>query len=145
MWIALTEAKLLEYISSAELEALRIAATSTEQPDPVGGALDDVTNLVRGYCGNKNELGADGTIPDRLVKSACHIAIVDIMTRAAGTMIDPDDQRAKNSDRAYKVLEQVAKGTFAITDSDGNEQSTGGAQKLSTNTPRASRSTLKGL
>ena len=145
MWINLTETHLLQYISGTELEALRAVALADAQADPVAGALEDVTSQVRGFCAAKNDLGEAGTIPDRLVKSACHIAIVDIMTRAGGTMIDPEDQRAKNADRAYKVLDKVASGAFAITDSDGNEQTTSGAQKLSSNPSRASRSNLKGL
>ena len=145
MWRALTEADIVQYISSAEVEALRSVVLAEGQADPVEGAITDVTNMVRGYCANKYDLGDAGTIPEELVQSACHIAIVDIQTRPAGTMIDPESARAKSKSEAMRILRDVSKGTFVLSDEDGEPQSSGGAQKLSSRPPRANRTNLQGL
>jgi hypothetical protein len=126
-WRIITESDLLKQISGVELEALRGVVLADGQIDPVQPAIDDVTAEVRGYvAGNvKNDLDADASkIPDRLIGAAVAKIIIQIMTRAGGTMIDPEGARAKAADKADTLLGKVARGEFSIADPvSGNEGS----------------------
>jgi hypothetical protein len=118
-WRILKEKDLLNQISGAELEALRSAVLAMGQSDPVQPSIDDVTAEVRGYiaANSKNELDADpAKLPDRLIAASGSLIIIQIMTRAAGTMIDPDGARQKRADEARRLLRDVAAGNFSITD-----------------------------
>jgi hypothetical protein len=126
MWREITEPDLLKQISGTELEALRSAALGN-QDDPVQPSIDDVTAEVRGYiAGNaKNDLDADpAKLPDRLIAAAVSLIIIQIMTRAAGTMIDPDGARQKRADEARRLLGHVAEGKFSIADPVTGKEST---------------------
>jgi hypothetical protein len=125
-WIAITEALVLTRISGAELEGFRAAALGSGQADPVQPAIDQVTNLVRGYvaaCAS-NVLGDDGKIPDKLLGAALDMLVIDIPKRAAGIVLDPTDERAKAYTRAVRLLERVADCKFAIDDPTTGETST---------------------
>ncbi len=115
-WIIPTENDILSRISSAELEAIRSAVLADGQADPVSETLDQVIDEVRGFiAGNPaNVLGPDGTIPEKLLNAALSIFVPMFLARAGGTAIDPEGERAKQRDRAYKTLERVSDGKFAI-------------------------------
>lgn len=119
-WKAITEADVLTKMSGPELEAFRSAAIAAGQADPITGAINNVTELVRGYVASnpKNDLDLTNTnfIPTRLIPAAVDILVVDIPARAAGIQIDPDDARAKSKTAAIKLLEQTAAGKFSIAD-----------------------------
>lgn len=115
-WRAIVEDDILRRLSGAELEALRAAALSDGQADPIAGAISDVTELVRGYvaaCAS-NTLGALATIPERLISAAVDILVVDISARAAGTLMDANGVREKAKAAAISLLEQVAICKFAV-------------------------------
>jgi len=148
-WRIITEADVLTKLSSPELEAFRSAAIAGGQADPITSAIDNVTDLVRGYVAsnNKNTLDTStDTIPERLIPSAVDILVVDIPARAAGTQIDPDDVRYKAKVAAIKLLEQVAAGKFSIEDPvSGSESATSGATIVNPRTPRVTRDNLGGF
>jgi hypothetical protein len=147
-WRTLTEADVLTKLSSAELEAFREAAVADDQADPIAGAIDNVTELVRGYVASADVTmdTATDTIPARLIPPAVDILVVDIPARAAGIQIDADDARAKSKAQAIRLLERVADGKFSIEDPvTGAESSTGGASVVNPRPARVSRDNLRGL
>jgi hypothetical protein len=115
-WRALTEADILQRLSGAELEALREAALADSQADPVAAQIAQTVDFVRGYiaANASNTLGPVDTLPERLILPAVDILCVDISTRAAGMLIDPDGQRAKAKQDAIRLVERVADGKYAV-------------------------------
>lgn len=111
-WITITEAHLLEYLSGQELESFRRATTRPGEADPVQGVIDRVTSLIRGHVLQcpRYTLGGDGTIPDALLDAACAIAIVRLMSRAGGGVLDQSGERKKAADAAMKLLRDVSEG-----------------------------------
>jgi hypothetical protein len=146
-WRNLIEADLLKKISGAEIEGFRSAALATGQADPIDDQIAQTVDMVRGYISaGGNELGDADTLPERLIGPACDVIILDVMSRAAGIAIDPEDVRSANARRATKLFEQVAAGKYAIDDpATGDEQSQGGATRVTTNTPRVNRTNLGGF
>lgn len=149
MWRAITEADILSKMSSAELEAFREAAVSSDQDDPITSAITNVTGLVRGYVASNasNTLDTEtDTVPERLIPAAVDVLVVDIPARAAGTQIDPDSARAKAKDKAIKLFEQVAADKFSIEDPiTGTESAGGGARRVTRNIPRVNRRNMRGF
>jgi len=131
MWKPLTELDLLKQISGAELEALRGVVLSDSQDDPVQPSIDDVTAEVRGFVAASGvDLDSDtSTIPDRLIGAAVSKIIITIMTRAGGTLIDPEGARANAADKADRLLRDVAAGKFSISDPITAEESIESAAK----------------
>jgi len=131
MWRAILESDIQKQISGVELDALREIVLADGQADPVQPAIDDITAEVRGYVAASGvDMDADSsTIPDRLIRSAVAKIIIDIMTRPAGTMIDPEGARAKAADKADTLLRNVAAGKFSIADPVTAAESTQSAAK----------------
>lgn len=115
-WRTLTESDLLTRLSGAELAGFRAAALGESQEDPVEYILEQVTDLVRGYiAGNRNNtLGTAGTLPAKLIGPAVDLALMEVMKRAAGIVIDPAGARAEAAKAAERLLVRVADGKFAI-------------------------------
>lgn len=111
-WAAITEADLMEYLSGQELESFRRATQRPGESDPVAGIIGKVTDLVRAsiMACPRYTLAADGTIPDVLQDAACSIAVVKIMARAGGAILDPSGERRKASEAARQTLRDVASG-----------------------------------
>jgi hypothetical protein len=125
-WITPTEDDILTRISSSELEAVRAAVLGDGQADPVLTTLDQVIDEVRGYVsGNReNVLGLDGTIPDKLLGVTLSIFVPLFLARAAGLSIDPEGERAKARDQAYRTLKAVASGEFRIEEPTEKDDAT---------------------
>lgn len=115
-WIEITEAHLLTALSGTELAKLRAAALQSGQADPVQPVFDQVTAEVRGRVAacDRNQLGDGNTIPSELLDAALALVVMRIMTRAAGTVIDPQGGRKAAAERADRTLEAVAACDFAI-------------------------------
>lgn len=129
MWREITENDLLLKISGPELAAFRAAALETGQTDPVASVITQQVDLARGYiarCTNNLPLNLGETIPSKLIGSVVDLIIMDIMTRAAGTILDPDGVRRKNAERATRLLMEVARCMFVI-----EEATTVDTEKLS--------------
>lgn len=112
-WNAITEADVLTVLAGPELEAIRAAALKAGQVDPVQPTIDDVTDMVRGYVAGcaTNQLGADGTIPAKLMRPALNIIAVDIPNRVRQNIPDARKEARKE---AIRLLEQVANCKFHI-------------------------------
>lgn len=126
-WRTITTDDLLLKLSGPELDGFRNAAleASPAQADPVAGVILQVTQTCRGFISrNQNNLpmGAPGTMPETLIGPAVDLIVLDIMSRAAGTILDPENQRRKNAEAAREIFRQVAKADIvlekAMTDQD---------------------------
>lgn len=111
-WTALSETDLREYLSGGELEAFRRATQAPGETDPVAGIISKVTALVRSYILQcpRYTLAAGATLPDCLKDAACALAVVKIMARAGGAVLDQQGERKKASDAAKQLLALVATG-----------------------------------
>ena len=147
-WRNITEADVLTKISGAELSGYRKAVLAGGQADPVQPSIDLVTAKVRGFvAGNSaNTLSSDAAqIPDRLIGAAVALIIIEIMSRVAGKIIDPEGARRKDADEANRLLRDVAAGHFSINDPvSGRENTGGGASVVGRRAPRVNRQNLQG-
>jgi hypothetical protein len=116
-WITPAESDLLTTFSETELATYRAAATATGQADPVAPTLAQVVDMVRGYVGayKPNTLGLPGTIPQKLLATTLDLAAVRLPQRVG---IAPKDVRQMAASRAFRLLEQVAAGSFNIEEPD---------------------------
>lgn len=149
-WRALTESDLLTQLSQTELDTFREVARDGTSDDPVAPVLEQVTDEVRGYIRAcpQNSLGLDGTLPDSLIRSAVALAIMQIMSRAAGQIMDPDDERQGRADDAVALLNRVADCKFGIehpTTIETGESSAGISIVKKNNKCRITGDSLDGL
>jgi hypothetical protein len=116
-WIIPAESDLLTAFSETELATYRAAALASGQADPVAPTLAQIVDLVRGYVGayRPNTLGAEGTIPQKLLAPAIDLAAVRLPQRVG---VAPKDVRKAAGDQAIRLLEQVAAGVFNIEEPD---------------------------
>jgi hypothetical protein len=112
-WITPAESDLLTTFSETELATYRAAALASGQTDPVAPTLAQVVDLVRGYVGayKPNTLGLPGTIPQKLLAPALDMVAVRLPQRVG---VPPKEVRQAAANRAVRLLEQVAAGTFNI-------------------------------
>lgn len=124
-WITITEDDVLTVISSPKLEGIRAAALADDQDDPVQPAIDQVTNQVRGYLGRRYNLGAAGTISDKVLGAALDIIAVRIPQR-----VDQDASKGREDlkDDAIRYLEQIAEGKIDIEEPLIADTETSGSQ-----------------
>jgi len=116
-WITPAESDVLTVLSETELATYRAAATASGQADPVAPTLAQVVDMVRGYVGayKPNTLGLPGTIPQKLLATALDLMAVRLPQRVG---VPPKDVRQMAANRAVRLLEQVAAGTFNIEEPD---------------------------
>jgi len=71
-----------------------------------------VTDKVRGaIAGNpRNILGPEGQVPKVLIDTALSVAVLRVMTRCFGEVLDPSGQRVKDGETAEGILRDVARG-----------------------------------
>ena len=148
-WITIADpADILTVLSGPELDALRAAALAAGQVDPVQPAIDLVVDKVRGYIAScsRNKLDTNAaTIPSRLKQAALDLIAIEIMKRAAGTIIDSGGQRVESAKTATRLLEQVARCEYSIDDASSGAEGTGYIQVARTGARRATRDTMEGL
>ena len=111
-WRALTQSDLMTRLSGKELVAFRNAGFGPGETDPVSTLLTAVTDKVRGaVAGNpQNVLGPEGQLPKVLIDAALSIAVLRVMTRCFGEVMDPSGQRVKDGESAEGILRDVARG-----------------------------------
>ena len=129
-WIIPTENDVLTVLSETELATYRAAALASGQADPVTPTISQVVDLVRGYVGayRPNALGADGTIPQKLLATALDLIAVRLPQRVG---VPPKDVRQRAADQAVRLLEQVANGVFNIEEPDVTSTETTSAPRPS--------------
>ena len=101
-WRALTAADLMTRLSGKELVAFRNSGLGPGESDPVTTLLGAVTDKVRGaIAGNpRNILGPEGQVPKVLIDTALSVAVLRVMTRCFGEVLDPSGQRVKDGETA---------------------------------------------
>ena len=111
-WRALTAADLMTRLSGKELVAFRNSGLGPGESDPVTTLLGAVTDKVRGaIAGNpRNILGPEGHVPKVLIDTALSVAVLRVMTRCFGEVLDPSGQRVKDGETAEGILRDVARG-----------------------------------
>lgn len=113
-WITLTTADIDDYLVGAQVGALRTAALSAGQSDPVAEAIADITAEIRNYIRSCpiNVLSlTPGTIPPELKRHACALIIEAAQPRLKLKL--SDDQRTA-AENARKLLQQVAACRYAV-------------------------------
>ena len=148
-WRVITEADLLKKLSSDELEAIRAAGLASGQADPVSAHLADVTNFVRGFiaANSGNVLGSEGTLPERIILPAIDYLVVDIGSRVAGLLIDPEGIRKTSYDNANRLFRDIAQGNFAIEapETESTETESAPSPSFYTKTREFSRENQDGI
>lgn len=153
-WAALTEAKVQNRLSAAELTALKTAAIAGSQTAAaiLAAGIEAVTGEVRGYvaaCRN-NQLGEAGTIPEELEATALALLRRHLFTRLPAMKGLFDDLRQQEATDALQRLRDVAACKFAIvppTDAAPAAEQAGGSGTtlIHSRTRIATRETMAGL
>lgn len=111
-WRAITEPDILTQLSAGELDTLRAQA----DVDPLPAAMAAMQEHVRGSVAahRANIMGAEGTIPERLMSAAVSLLVVRLYSANAGLLVDLDDTRKAAAKSAERLLERVAEGKYAV-------------------------------
>jgi hypothetical protein len=152
MWNELTADAIKGRLTKPELTALLTAAKQTEQTEAglLADAIATVTSEVRGYVSacSRNQLGADGTIPDELLSSALALLRRYLFTRLPGMKALYDQIREEETKDALQRLRDTAACKFAIVQptapAPASEQAGGGSISVVTSRTRVT-SDLSGL
>jgi hypothetical protein len=128
-WRNLTTDDLLLKISGPELDGFRGAALeqSPTQGDPIAGVINQVVTTARSLIArnlNNVPMGAGITLPEALIGPAVDIIILAIMSRAAGTVIDEQNFRRVNANRAWQIFNDVAQAKLIVEAADPNNLDT---------------------
>lgn len=114
-WRAITQDDVLTALTGPELSATRTAAIAVGQADPLPAVIQSVTDEVRGYIAGSVSitLGAEGTIPDKLVNTACDMAVWYLLKRLPVKSLITEARRDAY-DEAMRKLRDVAANRFRI-------------------------------
>lgn len=152
-WITLTEDHVTgsAALTKPELAIARTLLLPDGVTDTLSDVMTSVTREVRGYVAahKPNPLGEAGTIPDELERAALSRIVCELATRIPGKLL-LTEQRASANDAAVKLLEQTARGLFAIvppvTAAPAIEQASPvGVERISSGTRIAGRDSMAGL
>jgi hypothetical protein len=119
-WLVLNEGDLKTRLSSTEMDALRQIGVNAGDGDPIASILAIVSNQVRRYvvANPANRLGAAGTIPEQLYSEALDLAVLDVMKRCGGQMIDPGGIRKDSAIAALDSLRNIGRNSEPIEIAD---------------------------
>lgn len=138
-WITFTETDVLEQLSPQEKASYTAVQGSNKLPDVVASVVQE----IRGYVGVKNPLAAGATIPPELESTAISIVRYRFLNGLPDKRL-LTEQRVAENDQALTRLRAVAKGEFAISQSDGGTSS-GGSSVISSRPTRVTSAGLNGL
>ena len=112
-WRTITENDILTKLSKNELDTIKAASTTG---DPVPRAITMVTESIRGSvaANQANIMGAEGTIPERLMDAATSLLAVMLYSNNAGMLVDINETRATAAEAANRLLERVAEARFSV-------------------------------
>lgn len=118
-WRALVLADIQTGLSSQELTGIQTYALAQSQPDPTTAVIAASMDQVRGYiaASTPNILGAEGTIPDKLIDCAIDIAVWRLVTRFPTKQLSTPAREKRFGD-AIALLKDVARGLFKIETPD---------------------------
>ena len=115
MWIPLTETDVITKLSGPETAAMKLAALSSGQANPLPEVISQVVKEIRGYVAacSRNTLGEGATIPDELLGAAISRIRFDLATRLPVASLLTEDRRTANAN-ALTQLRDVAACHFAL-------------------------------
>lgn len=116
MWITLQPSDLDDYLVGAQVTALRTAALSSGQDDPVAQAIADITAEVRNHVASCSSyrLSADPTtIPPELKRHAIALVIEAAQPRIK---IKLSEDQVRAATRAWTILGKVASCAFTVSE-----------------------------
>lgn len=115
MWITITESDIERRLTGGEFTAVREAALSDGQPDPLPEEIASAVRRVRGSVAacSKNSVGPDGTIPDELEDAFLAILRYKLLTRFPEIGLISQDRRQEYED-ALALLKDCARCDFAV-------------------------------
>ncbi len=114
-WITLVADDLNDYLVGAQVTALRTAALSPGQGDPVTEAIEDITAEVRNHvasCSSYILSNDPATIPPELKRHALALVIEAAQPRLK-LKLSEDQVRAAT--RAWTILGKVAKCDYTVS------------------------------
>lgn len=151
-WITVTPADVQNRLAAAELNALKTAAKASSQDGDVilSEAIDNVVAKVRGYVAacERNLLGLPGTIPEELLADTLALIRDYLFTRLPGMRSLNDELRQRETERAERVMRDVARCDFAIVppEQEAPQQAAGpSVQIISSRKQIATRKQTSGL
>lgn len=114
-WRALVLADVQTGLSAQELTGIQTYALQNGQPDPTPAAIAAAMDEVRGYIAASRTiaLGAEQTIPDKLVDTAIDLVVWKLVTRFPTKLMATDARRQRYND-AISRLKDVASNKFRI-------------------------------
>jgi len=114
-WRTLLLADIQTGLSAQELTGVQTYALQSGQPDPTPAVIAAAMNEVRGYIAASSTivLGAEQTIPDKLIDTAVDLAVWKLVTRFPGKLMATDQRRQRYTD-AIARLKDVAANKFRI-------------------------------
>ncbi|MEM0964793.1 MAG: phage protein Gp36 family protein [Verrucomicrobiota bacterium] len=114
-WISITEDDIERRLTGGEFTAVREAALSDGQPDPLPEEIKSAVRRVRGSVAacDRNKVGPDGTIPDELEDAFLAILRYKLLTRLPDVGLISDDRRREYDD-AIALLKDTARCDFAV-------------------------------
>jgi len=112
-WRAITEADILTQLSASELASIK---STSRGSDPVPPLLAAMAERVRGSvaANRSNIMGAEGTIPERLMSAAVSLLVIQLYAANAGLLVDLNETRKDAAKSAERMLERVADGKYAV-------------------------------
>ena len=115
-WITITPSDVSTVLSSVELDAFNAAVLGDGNQNPLDEIITNVTNLVRGFCAASmdNRLEAGLKIPDILLRPALSLICLDVCSRCAGIILDPDGVRKENARQAMETLRSIQRNNIKI-------------------------------
>lgn len=115
MWITITEDNIERRFTGGEFTAVREAALSDGQDDPLPEELASAIRRVRGSVAacTRNSVGPDGTIPDELEDALLAILRYKLLTRFPEIGLISQDRRQEYED-ALSLLKDTARCDFAV-------------------------------
>lgn len=143
-WIQITIEDLEDYLLAAQIAAIRTAALSDGQDDPVEQAIIDVTQEIRTYVANcdGNDLSANtAAIPPVLKRHACYLVLEAAQMRIPA--LELTDNQVRMANNARSLLTKVSECKFDVetpddpVSSSGEVQSQGGATIVKSRNPKA--------
>lgn len=114
-WIAITEDMVKTRMAGAELNAVRTAALSAGQADPLTEVVTECVNEVRGYVAgckaNRLELGAK--VPEKLKAATLARIVFELASRLPVKGLVTEERKTADRD-AKALLRLVSQCDFAI-------------------------------
>lgn len=134
-WVTFTEADVLVQFSPGE----QAAYDSSHGSEKLPGVCTNVVAEIRGYLAARTTLGASGTIPDSLLRTAAVMARYVFLNSlpVKGLLTE---ERVKEYERSMEYLREISRGDVPVPVDDS-----GGMEVVSSTARLFTRTTLEGL